>query len=65
MIYFVKLLLLSTLADTGHINYYGYWHCPNVPDAVSVEMWKQEKKAQLVVKRAARQQQMTPAEDDG
>ena len=54
VVYLVILLLLCTLVDT---DYYGYWHCPNVPDAVPVEIWKHEKKAQLATKRVACQHQ--------
>ena len=45
------------LAETNHSNYYGSWHCPNVPNAVPLEEWKAAKKAELAAKRAARQQQ--------
>ena len=44
-------------AETNHSNYYGLWHCPNVPNAVPLEEWKAVKKAELAAKRAARQQQ--------
>ena len=53
----ILLFIEYTLADTGHTNYYGTWHCPNVPNAVPVEEWKVEQKARLSNKRAAHQQQ--------
>ena len=53
----ILLFIEYTLANTGHTNYYGTWHCPNVPNAVPVEEWKVEQKGRPSDKRAACQQQ--------
>ena len=44
------------LGKTGHTNYYGLWHCSKIPNAVLVEEWKRQKKAEHVAKKVSGQQ---------
>ena len=48
--------LICVLGETGHANYYGSWHCSNIPNAVPVEECKTQKKAERAAKKASFQQ---------
>jgi len=48
--------LIYILGETGHVNYYGSWHCSNISNAVPVEEWKTQKKAERAAKKASCQQ---------